>query len=667
MKSDIIPNENIFYNVKDYQKRRKFKFHRNKFFRKIDNYNGLKFKSFNKKEDNKSSMRNLKRTYINYFNSSEFHKNSFEPDIIQINHVNKRSILPLLSYDAKQNKNFLSKNNIKINKDKSLNNKYLYLEYKIESGEDIKNNDAIYIEIDPNQIISSLTGYSKIREVFKILTKKINQRNNNMKNKNNYNSRIGIDEILYYLDKNKRNNIINNITNDNNSFYNKSEFNITSIYPFPNKQIDYKYSAEDLFLLDIINKVIKKAIFLQDKRNININEAFMLKEYKNQIKNLNIFFEEKINEKNIGGLIISRNGKLTQSQKDINLKEKLLHKDNLKGDINRANYKNGMNIKVFYNLNKPRDKPISNSVSTNNIEKENEKSLNKNKEIKILFQKPKLNIYEFEIGPKINIIDFDELKKISRQKFDIKNKSNIKKNIPETLLGLIKTKISFENHIINEKANILKDKSNIFSKKNIDDLYSRNIYKRKFNRKKLFIRNEPSINDIHQNIVIKQKNIDDSKNEENIDPKDSISSDNNSEYIKILSKGKINMENLGKKKDFEVTKVCFNKDQGKIKEKNYKKIKVIDQKKKENNFSFLNTIYGKINSQRKMKINEIDYKEKIKQRGYQLLFDIFQQNPKLELSKNINVEKILIKNINTNDKGTSTREDKLFSKTNQLN
>ena len=127
------------------------------------------------------------------------------------------------------------------------------------------------------------------------------------------------------------------------------------------------------------------------------------------------------------------------------------------------------------------------------------------------------------------------------------------------------------------------------------------------------------------------------------------------------------MENLGKKKDFEVTKVCFNKAQDKIKEKNYKKIKLVDQKKKENNFSFLNTIYGKINSQRKMKINEIDYKEKIKQRGYQLLFDIFQQNPKLELSKNINVEKILIKNINTNDKGTSTREDKLISKTNQLN
>ena len=127
------------------------------------------------------------------------------------------------------------------------------------------------------------------------------------------------------------------------------------------------------------------------------------------------------------------------------------------------------------------------------------------------------------------------------------------------------------------------------------------------------------------------------------------------------------MENLGKKNNFESTKVGFNKAQGKIKEKNYKKIKLVDQKKKENNFSFLNTIYGKINSQRKMKINEIDYKEKIKQRGYQLLFDIFQQNQKLELSKNINVEKILIKNINTNDKGTSTREDKLISKTNQLN
>ena len=45
------------------------------------------------------------------------------------------------------------------------------------------------------------------------------------------------------------------------------------------------------------------------------------------------------------------------------------------------------------------------------------------------------------------------------------------------------------------------------------------------------------------------------------------------------------MENLGKKNNFESTKVGFNKAQGKIKEKNYKKIKVIDQKKKENNAS----------------------------------------------------------------------------------
>ena len=34
-----------------------------------------------------------------------------------------------------------------------------------------------------------------------------------------------------------------------------------------------------------------------------------------------------------------------------------------------------------------------------------------------------------------------------------------------------------------------------------------------------------------------------------------------------------------------------------------------------------------------MKINEIDYKEEIKQKGYQLLHIIFRQNPKLELIK----------------------------------
>ena len=66
-----------------------------------------------------------------------------------------------------------------------------------------------------------------------------------------------------------------------------------------------------------------------------------------------------------------------------------------------------------------------------------------------------------------------------------------------------------------------------------------------------------------------------------------------------------------------------------------------------------------------MKINEIDYKEKIKQKGYQLLCDIFLRNPKMELNENINVDDILKFNqekeykinINTMDRGTSTRDN----------
>ena len=323
-----------------------------------------------------------------------------------------------------------------------------------------------------------------------------------------------------------------------------------------------------------------------------------------------------------------------------------------------------MNIKIFYNLDKTKNKLINNSLSTNNMEKETEKSLNRNKEINILFKKPKLNIYDFDIGPKINIIDLDELlRKINRQRTDRNDKSNLKENISESLMELNKKKISFGNHIIAEKTNLINNKSNIFDKKDIN-LYSRNFYNRKFNRKKLFLRNEPSINDFQQNVLIKENSMNYAKKEPNIDksPDDSFSSTNNNDYVKIISKDKLNMQSL---KDFEATKVFFNKTKNKIKEINNNKIKPISQNKQTNNFSFLNTIYGKINSKRKMKINEIDYKEKIKQKGYQLLCDIFLRNPKMELNENINVDDILKFNqekeykinINTMDRGTSTRDN----------
>ena len=135
---------------------------------------------------------------------------------------------------------------------------------------------------------------------------------------------------------------------------------------------------------------------------------------------------------------------------------------------------------------------------------------------------------------------------------------------------------------------------------------------------------------------------------------------------KTKTREKINIEKLGLNKDFGITKVGFNKTINKIRKINNNKINNIKKKMKVYNFSFLNTIYGKINTQRKMKINEIDYKEEIRQKGFQLLFKAFKQNPIIELSKNLSAEDILLSNrykeIKTNmktvDKATNTKKFK---------
>ena len=67
------------------------------------------------------------------------------------------------------------------------------------------------------------------------------------------------------------------------------------------------YSIEDLFLYDIINKLIKKSIYLHDKKKFIITEEFLLSEYKNQIKKLKNFFDEKINGTNPDNYFIKKN------------------------------------------------------------------------------------------------------------------------------------------------------------------------------------------------------------------------------------------------------------------------------------------------------------------------------------------------------------------------
>ena len=140
---------------------------------------------------------------------------------------------------------------------------------------------------------------------------------------------------------------------------------------------------------------------------------------------------------------------------------------------------------------------------------------------------------------------------------------------------------------------------------------------------------------------------------------------NDSDYLKVISQKektnnfmeKINIEKLGIKKDFGIIKVGFDKTIDKIRNMNFNKNNKAKKKMKVNNFSFLNTIYGKINIKRKMKINEIDYKEEIRQKGLQLLCNIFKLNPKI--NKKISPDDICISNKNnhkTFDKGTDTRD-----------
>ena len=676
MNSIIFQNDNIFFNHKEYQKRSKLNSQRNKLLKNIEVNDNIKQMSYNKKFVKENSMRNIKS--INY--------NNIFKEIGNINikenkkAINTKSILPLLNNDRKQKRNpLLNYDSIinvkKMNQFKECNSKYLYLEYKKENSENELDNETKYIEIDPQQIILSLTEYPKIKQIFKNLTKKINKRNiSKYKNKSNYDSKINIDKILNNLDKERKNNQMNNINNEHeyDTIYYKNDLNNNSTIFLSEMEYKDNYSIKDLFLLDIINKLIKYAIFLHDKKNLNISEEFMLKEYKMQIKKLKTFFDDKINENKSGDLIsITKEGnKNDQSQKCINLREKIYYNDKStdKNDKGEEIYDNN---KLKYNL-------LFNKTSRRIREKSDDNLLNK-RETNIIFRRPLMNLYNFDIGPKINIIDFDELlNKIHRKRLDIKDgNTNIDENILKRILELNKNKIKFGNIMIEEKTKILKNKTNLFMSQN-SKYFSRNINNRKFDRKKLFIRNE-LFND-NKNKINKEKEIESSKKDIAILTKsnETYSSMNDSDYLKVISqkektggsREKINIEKLGIKKDFGITKVGFNKTIDKIRRMHCNKTNRIRKKLKVYNFSFLNTIYGKINTKRKMKINEIDYKEEIRQKGLQLLYNIFKQNPKLKLNKNISAEDIFMsnfekekenkKNYKTLEKGTTTRDIKLY-------
>ena len=626
----------IYNNNKEFLKIVKVKLQRKKSSKQIENNENLNNKLFNL---NFLKETNIKRTRM----KRQYFDNEFIKKTMSLNNQEKyiseeKAIFPLLNSEHHKtsvpNTNSNSLINLKtIKKEKDFNINYLYLEYKKDNK---TLDDVTYIKIEPNKIITFLIDFPNIKQIFHVLTEKINKRN--IKNPNIVISdlKINIEEILYGKEKSKKNNIIdikhNSINNMNN--INRLNTSTTVFLSEEEKNKEKNYPIYDLFFFDIINKVINQSIFLHDKRSQKIDEEFMIKEYKNQISKLKLFFYEKFNDKKITNNFIN----LFQIRKFDNKKNLSLNKD-----LNTTHKKNS-------NRNKSKD--------------------NNNNEI---FEKPISNIYNIDIGPKIKIIDSNELlNKIRRQKNN--------NNFFNKLLELNNKKIKFHNIMIEEKTKLL-NYNDIFknenSKYNSINILNKNIIRKNlFIRSKIFHEYEDEIENDIKNIIgksmssLRKITVYDTKTNK------SLSSINEKENIKIKSKEKekegknndmvdmldnintkkIIIEKLSTKNDFGVTKIIFNKTIDKINKIN--KINLLNNKSRmrKYNFSFLNSIYGKINTKRKMKINELDFKNEINNKGYQLLFNALK-NPFLKINKSKSEENILLnKNKKTIDKAINTKE-----------
>ena len=630
-------NNDICYNNKEYLKYEKEKLQRKKILKQLENQENLKNKLLNInffKELNIKRTRMKKIDYENEFNKKTNSLSTQEQFLSRDN-----TVFPLLSNDhyKKLIPNSKSLINIKtIKKEKDYNFNYLYLEYKKDNK---SLDDVTYIKIEPHKIISYLIDFPNIKQIFNILTKKINKRNIKNPNMNKSDSKINIEEICYDIDKKRKNNKIDIKYNSANYI---NRLNTSSIFLLQEeeKNKEKNYPIFDLFLFDIINKVINKSFDLRDKNNQKIDEEFMFKEYKNQISKLKIFFYEKTNDKIITNNFID----LYQITK-------------FENDNCIPPNKKYMNPNIYF-------KKATNKSKENNIE---------------MFKKPISNIYNFDIGPKINIIDSSELlNKINKQKIETKRNSANEEFINK-LIELSSKKIKFENLLIEEKTKLLNYNNNIFEKRN-SKYFSRNLLNKNLNRKKLFIRSkifhEYENESENDNKIIKEKSLNSLRKITVYDTKtnksfSSLKEKDNNIIMKskpeLEEKNKTNaekiiIEKLSTKNDFGVTKVIFNKTIDKINKMNKRNLNDNKSRMKKYNFSFLNSIYGKINTKRKMKINEIDFKQEIKNKGYQLLFNALR-NPYLKLSKNKSTEDVLSFNknkinIQSLDKATNTKEIK---------
>ena len=167
-------------------------------------------------------MKNIKPKALNDFEinnkEKEFNKKYFEIKSQENgSYLNSKSFFPLLKNDYIKKEKYLPKPvsliNIKeMNKIKDINfNDYLYLEYKKNNNVNKATDEATYIEINPYNIISFLNQFPNIKQIFQNLSIKINKRSVKLKNVNNSDLKINIDDVLNDLEKSKR-----NINNDYN-------------------------------------------------------------------------------------------------------------------------------------------------------------------------------------------------------------------------------------------------------------------------------------------------------------------------------------------------------------------------------------------------------------------------------------------------------------------
>ena len=418
----FFPNDNDICKNNNKESRNiiKIKLQRNKDVNKKENKESVKYKLLNQNFFKELSIKRTRIKKIDYDNNSQHN---------EINHKSNnekyffggRTIFPIINNEiykkiiSNSNPNSNSLINIYTkNKEKDSNINYLYLEYKKDKNDKKSVDDITYIKINPHKIIAALIDFPNIKQIFQILTKKKNNRNIINKDADISNSRINIEELFndLYANRNLKKNKFDLKYNSLNSISGKNKLSSTAttlIIPEEEKNKEKKnYPVLDLFLFDIINKVINKSIFLHDRRNQTIDEEFMMKEYKNQIAKLKLFFYEKINDKKIANNFINLY-EITRFGGDVNKSKK--NEKNWIGDVSII-------------LKKRKIKQL------NEIKKENSEN-------KIL-KKPNSNIYSFDIGPKINIIDSNELlNNVKKQNVVIKRNINFNDTFLNKLIELI--------------------------------------------------------------------------------------------------------------------------------------------------------------------------------------------------------------------------------------